>query len=66
MPRDQPQPGSFLNKREEPGNEVVRYKGMRLFAFLNKREQPGNEVVRYPVSHTAAEGKQKKVSRRKR
>ena len=25
MPRDQPQPGSFLNKREEPGNEVVRY-----------------------------------------
>jgi hypothetical protein len=21
--RDQPQPGSFLNKREEPGNEVV-------------------------------------------
>ena len=23
VPRDQPQPGSFLNKREEPGNEVV-------------------------------------------
>ena len=22
VPRDQPQPGSFLNKREEPGNEV--------------------------------------------
>ena len=23
VPRDQPQPGSFLNKREEPGNEVA-------------------------------------------
>ena len=23
--RDQPRPGSFLKKREEPGNEVVRY-----------------------------------------
>jgi hypothetical protein len=22
VPRDQPQPGSYLNKREEPGNEV--------------------------------------------
>jgi hypothetical protein len=22
VPRDQPQPGSFLHKREEPGNEV--------------------------------------------
>jgi hypothetical protein len=41
---DQPQPGSFLNKREEPWNKVVRY----------------------PVSHTAAEGKQKKASRLKR
>ena len=33
MPRDQPQPGSFLNKREEPGNEVGKAEGLQKFSF---------------------------------
>jgi hypothetical protein len=34
--RDQPQPGSFLNKREEPGNEVGKeFDNFKQFVFFS-------------------------------
>jgi hypothetical protein len=39
VPRDQPQPGSFLNKREEPGNEVEELVVQQLSAEVAGKAQ---------------------------
>jgi hypothetical protein len=39
VPRDQPQPGSFLNKREEPGNEVEKNEGLIIPNEMNNPER---------------------------
>jgi hypothetical protein len=44
--RDQPQPGSFLNKREEPGNEVAngQARGTSLGWMLTEHSD-NNEII---------------------
>jgi hypothetical protein len=38
VPCDQPQPGPFLNKREEPGNEVGIYLEEQYFDIISLNE----------------------------
>jgi hypothetical protein len=47
---DQPQPGSFLNEREEPGNEVEVITGAKSYSkslHNQKGNSSGPELVRF-------------------
>jgi hypothetical protein len=44
--RDQPQPGSFLNKREEPGNEVGFEIDVSAAAIMKRFEQISDEDLK--------------------
>ena len=56
MPRDQPQPGSYLNKREEPGNEVgsTTAKDLVISAKISEVNVIFNVILMFEVSRLPA------------